>query len=80
MKILELDDLAAWETWLEAHHDDRLEAWLRIGKRRSDVHLIAIGDALDGALGCRCAVIYVQPGRLRRHRRTRGLEPAKPEF
>jgi uncharacterized protein YdeI (YjbR/CyaY-like superfamily) len=48
--VLDLPDAAAWEAWLEAHHDTAPEAWLRIAKRGSSLATIAIGDALDGAL------------------------------
>ncbi len=48
--ILELPDVAAWDTWLSANHGDAPEAWLRIAKRGSGLPLIGIADALDGAL------------------------------
>ena len=48
--VLDLPDVAAWEAWLEAHHDTAPEVWLRIAKRGSGLATIAIGDALDGAL------------------------------
>lgn len=47
---LELPDLAAWAAWLAVHHDSAPEAWLRIGKKGAGSGLIAISDALDGAL------------------------------
>jgi len=47
---LEFPDGAAWTTWLERHHSSESEAWLRIGKKNAGSGLIAIGDALDGAL------------------------------
>jgi uncharacterized protein YdeI (YjbR/CyaY-like superfamily) len=50
MDVLDFSDGAAWESWLAAQHELRSEAWLRIGKRRSGVELIAIGEALDVAL------------------------------
>jgi uncharacterized protein YdeI (YjbR/CyaY-like superfamily) len=50
VEILELVDAAAWEAWLDAHHDSRTEAWLRIGKRHADQPLVGITDALDVAL------------------------------
>ncbi|MFC8797775.1 YdeI family protein [Promicromonospora sp. NPDC057138] len=50
MEVLELADVGAWEAWLEAHHGDDGEAWLRIAKLRSPLEVIRIGDALDGAL------------------------------
>lgn len=48
--LLEFRDAAGWESWLEAHHEVRAEAWLRIAKRHADVELIEIGDAGDVAL------------------------------
>ncbi|HYN92293.1 MAG TPA: YdeI/OmpD-associated family protein [Pilimelia sp.] len=50
MDVLEFPDTAGWDAWLAAHHAERPEAWLRIGKRHSGVALIAIADALDVAL------------------------------
>ena len=50
MDILEFEDAAAWEAWLDAHHTTQTEAWLRIAKRHADFPTIGIGDALDGAL------------------------------
>lgn len=47
---LEFADGAAWEAWLGEHHASAAEAWLRIGKKNAGSGLIAIGDALDGAL------------------------------
>lgn len=48
--VLEFADGAEWELWLEAHHRDAPDAWLRIAKRRSRVPGISIEHALDGAL------------------------------
>lgn len=48
--MLEFVTGAEWEEWLEVHHLDRPEAWLRIAKRRSREPGLSIGDALDGAL------------------------------
>jgi len=39
-----------WERWLKANHATESEAWLVIGKKNSDAGLIAIQDALNGAL------------------------------
>ncbi|WP_435741800.1 YdeI/OmpD-associated family protein [Nocardioides sp. SYSU DS0663] len=50
MDVLELADVAAWDVWLQEHHDTAAEAWLRIRRKHADVRLITIGDALDGAL------------------------------
>jgi uncharacterized protein YdeI (YjbR/CyaY-like superfamily) len=48
--VLDLPDGAAWESWLETHHDTATEAWLRIAKSGSGLGSISIRDALDGAL------------------------------
>lgn len=48
--ILEFVTVDEWESWLESHHADATEAWLRIGKRNSSVPGLSIADALDGAL------------------------------
>ncbi len=47
---LEFADGAAWEAWLDEHHDSSGGVWLRIGKKGSSLPLVSIGDALDGAL------------------------------
>ncbi|RNL64885.1 OmdA domain containing protein [Nocardioides marmoriginsengisoli] len=47
---LEFPDGAAWTAWLAAHQETTSEAWLRIGKKNAGSGLLAIGDALDGAL------------------------------
>lgn len=50
MDVLDLPDAAGWDAWLQAHHGERSEAWLRIAKRHSGIATITIADALDGAL------------------------------
>jgi uncharacterized protein YdeI (YjbR/CyaY-like superfamily) len=50
MSPLEFADRGEWEAWLEEHHEDATEAWLRIGKRRSPLTLVRIEEALDAAL------------------------------
>jgi uncharacterized protein YdeI (YjbR/CyaY-like superfamily) len=47
---LAFDGAAQWESWLEQHHADRSEAWLRIAKKGSGLPLITITEALDVAL------------------------------
>ena len=49
-EALEFADGAAWEAWLAENQTERTDAWLRIGKKNAGSGLIAIGDALDGAL------------------------------
>lgn len=48
--VLEFASGSEWEAWLESHHAERPDAWLRIAKRRSSVPGLSIEDALDGAL------------------------------
>jgi len=48
--VLVFITVAEWESWLESHHADAAEVWLRIGKRNSSVPGLSIADALDGAL------------------------------
>ncbi len=48
--VVDLPDGPAWDAWLEAHHDEAGEVWLRIAKKGSGLTSISIGDALDGAL------------------------------
>lgn len=50
MEVLEFPDAAGWASWLEAHHEVRTEAWLRIAKRHSGIAAITIPEALDTAL------------------------------
>lgn len=50
MEVLEFPDAAAWESWLEVHHDQRTEAWLQIAKRHSGIASVTITEALDVAL------------------------------
>jgi uncharacterized protein YdeI (YjbR/CyaY-like superfamily) len=47
---LEFPDAVGWESWLDANHRTRTEAWLRIAKRRSGIASVSIEDALDAAL------------------------------
>lgn len=44
-EVLEFANADAWEEWLAEHHADRDEAWLRIGKQRTELPLIRILDA-----------------------------------
>lgn len=48
MDALDFSDASSWESWLQAQHQHRSEAWLRIAKRRSG--LATIAHALDVAL------------------------------
>jgi uncharacterized protein YdeI (YjbR/CyaY-like superfamily) len=48
--VLDFAGAAGRESWLEAQHGERTEAWLRIAKRNSGIGMITIVDALDVAL------------------------------
>ena len=48
--VLEFSSVGEWAAWLEAHHDQSGETWLRIGKRNTALALIAIVDAGDVGL------------------------------
>lgn len=50
MVVLTFTDASGWESWLDAHHDQETEAWLRIGKRHADVSLVTIAEAGELAL------------------------------
>ena len=50
MDILEFPDATGWESWLDAHHAVRAEAWLRIAKRHTGIASITTAEALDVAL------------------------------
>lgn len=50
MDVLDFPNAAAWSAWLEEHHGDHTEAWLRIAKKNSGLESISITDALDVAL------------------------------
>lgn len=49
--VLEFADAAAWEHWLEQHHAESPEAWLRIGRKHSELPLL---DILDAAMVGHC--------------------------
>ena len=44
------DSAADWETWLEAHHDQASECWLKIARKDSPHVTVTHAEALDVAL------------------------------
>jgi len=48
--VLDFPDAARWESWLDAQHGVRAEAWLRIAKRHSGIASVTPAEALDVAL------------------------------
>ncbi|WP_017585996.1 YdeI/OmpD-associated family protein [Nocardiopsis ganjiahuensis] len=47
--MMHFDDAAAWEAWLDRHHDAG-EAWLKIAKKGSGALSVTAREALDVAL------------------------------
>ncbi len=49
LPIIQFDDAAAWERWLEAHHADP-GVWLKIARKSSGVRTVWHSEALDVAI------------------------------
>lgn len=47
--MMRFDDAAAWERWLDRHHDEG-EAWLRIARKGTGAVSLTVREALDVAL------------------------------
>lgn len=47
MDYLDIKNAAAWEDWLEKHHQTAAEVWLRIAKKGSGKTSVTIDEALD---------------------------------
>lgn len=50
MDLLDFPDAGGWQSWLDAHHTVRADAWLRITRRHAPNPGITIAEALDAAL------------------------------
>jgi uncharacterized protein YdeI (YjbR/CyaY-like superfamily) len=48
--LLEFPDQAAWEAWLEQHHDSAAEAWLKFAKKGAPRQTVTQAQALQAAL------------------------------
>lgn len=48
--IVDFDDQAAWEKWLEENHAKSNGVWLRLTKRVAGVHALTYAEALEVAL------------------------------
>jgi uncharacterized protein YdeI (YjbR/CyaY-like superfamily) len=48
--VVECADDAAWERWLEEHHDDAADAWVKIAKKGSGVTTVHYPEVLDTAI------------------------------
>ncbi|WP_083880358.1 YdeI/OmpD-associated family protein [Nocardia araoensis] len=49
-RILTCGDVAQWEEWLAANHDEASDVWLKIAKKGAAGRTISHSEALDGAL------------------------------
>lgn len=49
-EVIAFADAAAWEEWLDRHHGDAADVWLRIAKKGSAATSVTIGEALEVAL------------------------------
>jgi uncharacterized protein YdeI (YjbR/CyaY-like superfamily) len=50
LPILELPDRAAWERWLDAHHDSCTGVWLKLAKKASPIQTVTQAEALEEAM------------------------------
>lgn len=49
-RIQSFEDRAAFEAWLESHHDTQTELWIRLFKVKSGVGSVTIAETIDVAL------------------------------
>jgi len=49
-EALPFADAAAWQAWLDEHHDTAPDAWVLVAKKGSGVASVTITECLDGAL------------------------------
>lgn len=50
MKEITVEDATAWEHWLEAHHSDTDEIWIRVAKKSTGIPSVQPYDATTVAL------------------------------
>lgn len=50
LNIVECPDDASWERWLEQHHADASDAWVKIAKKGSGVPSVHYPEVLDTAI------------------------------
>ncbi len=50
LNVVECRDDAEWERWLEAHHADAADAWVKIAKKGSGVTTVRYPEVLDTAV------------------------------
>lgn len=48
--ILELEDRAAWQRWLEAQHGSAAGVWLKLARKRSAITTVTYAEALEEAI------------------------------
>lgn len=50
LPIIPFESQAAWEAWLDAHHDTAEGLWIKIAKKASGIESISQSEAVEGAV------------------------------
>ena len=50
LPILECEDRAAWQSWLDTHHGSSEGVWLKLARKQSPVSTVTYPEALEEAL------------------------------
>jgi uncharacterized protein YdeI (YjbR/CyaY-like superfamily) len=50
LNVVECSDAAEWERWLQAHHSEAADAWVKIAKKGSGVITVHYPEVLDTAI------------------------------
>jgi uncharacterized protein YdeI (YjbR/CyaY-like superfamily) len=50
LAVVQLPDRAAWEQWLQEHHDSAAGVWLKFAKKGTGVRTVVYAEALQSAL------------------------------
>jgi uncharacterized protein YdeI (YjbR/CyaY-like superfamily) len=50
LNVVQCPDAAAWERWLEAHHAEAADAWVKIAKKGSGITTVHYPEVLDAAI------------------------------
>lgn len=49
-ELLDLPDVAQWESWLATNHSEKTEVWIRVAKKRSALDSVTAAEAIEVAL------------------------------
>jgi uncharacterized protein YdeI (YjbR/CyaY-like superfamily) len=50
LNVVECADAAEWERWLESHHAEAADAWVKIAKKGSGISTVRYPEVLDTAI------------------------------